>query len=64
MSKELFEGRETKNPPWMINLLSISLDFLQFHPESDASFKVVTQLDTPKSDYRERSGTKWLVLGF
>ena len=24
---------------------------------------VVTKLDTPKSDYRERTGTKWLVLG-
>ena len=24
---------------------------------------VVTKLDTPKSDYRERTGTEWLVLG-
>ena len=23
----------------------------------------MTQLDTPKSDYRERTGTEWLVLG-
>ena len=23
----------------------------------------VTKLNTPKSDYRERTGTKWLVLG-
>ena len=26
-------------------------------------FRIVTQLDTPKSDYRERTGTEWLVLG-
>ena len=26
-------------------------------------FLVVTKLDTPKSDYGERTGTKWLVLG-
>ena len=25
--------------------------------------RVVTELDTPKSDYRERTGTEWLVLG-
>ena len=24
---------------------------------------VVTELDTPKSDYREKTGTEWLVLG-
>ena len=24
--------------------------------------RVVTKLDTPKSDYRESTGTKWLVL--
>ena len=24
---------------------------------------VVTKLDTPKSDYQQRTGTKWLVLG-
>ena len=24
---------------------------------------VVTKLDTPKSDYQERTGTEWLVLG-
>ena len=24
---------------------------------------VVTKLDTPKSDYLERTGTEWLVLG-
>ena len=24
---------------------------------------VVTKLDTPKSDYRESTGTEWLVLG-
>ena len=24
---------------------------------------VVTKLDTPKSDFRERTGTEWLVLG-
>ena len=24
---------------------------------------VATKLDTPKSDYRERTGTEWLVLG-
>ena len=23
----------------------------------------VTKLDTPKSDYQESTGTKWLVLG-
>ena len=28
-----------------------------------ADTKVVTKLDTPKLDYRERTGTEWLVLG-
>ena len=28
-----------------------------------ADTKAMTQLDTPKSDYRERTGTEWLVLG-
>ena len=28
-----------------------------------SSFRVVTKLDTPKSDYRESTGTEWLVLG-
>ena len=27
------------------------------------SLAVVTKLDTPKSDYRERTGAEWLVLG-
>ena len=32
--------------------------------DSRATFVlVVTKLDTPKPDYRERTGTEWLVLG-
>ena len=31
---------------------------------ADTTFlTVVTKLDTPKSDYRVRTGTEWLVLG-
>ena len=29
----------------------------------DFFLTVVTKLDTPKSDYRESTGTEWLVLG-
>ena len=37
---------------------------MAFSIVSYATFsRVVTKLDTPKSDYRDRTRTKWLVLG-
>ena len=33
------------------------------HRDIKGNLRVVTKLDTPKSDYRERTGTEWLVLG-
>ena len=37
---------------------------MAFSIVSYATFsRVVTKLDTPKSDYRDRTGTEWLVLG-
>ena len=39
-------------------------DFLTFSLwDTLPPHRVVTKLDTPKSDYRKSTGTKWLVLG-
>ena len=42
----------------------LSLGSAVIHHMAERAIRmVVTKLDTPKSDYRERTGTEWLVLG-
>ena len=58
-----FSGRRNSlHTGWLFTYFLLCVGFVHLS-EVVAFNMVVTKLDTPKSDFRERTGTEWLVLG-